>query len=146
MDKSIILIVAAIAVTAASPVYDFHSHAAYHSLPHLYHAAHVEVPPTPEAPHKHIQYQGYYVTVLFALVAIARAGVIVPAHPVVAHPVVAHRVVAPVHTVSHSAVIHPAPVVHAPVVHAAPIVHAPVVHAAPIVPVVKHAPLIAVHH
>ncbi|KAF9412579.1 hypothetical protein HW555_008942 [Spodoptera exigua] len=81
---------------------------------------------------------GQRLAVFFAFLAIAHAGVIAPVVP--AHPVVAHHVVAPVHTVSHTAVVHPAPLVHARVVHA------PVVHAAPVVPVVRHAPLIAVHH
>ncbi|PZC75710.1 hypothetical protein B5X24_HaOG205742 [Helicoverpa armigera] len=75
----------------------------------------------------------FKLTLFFAFLAVAHAGIIAPVVP--AHPVVAHHVVAPVHAVSHSAVVHPAP-----------IVHAPVVHAAPIVPVVRHSPLIAVHH
>ncbi|CAF4899781.1 unnamed protein product [Pieris macdunnoughi] len=82
--------------------------------------------------------------VLFALVAVASAGVIAPIVPV-AHPVVHH--VAPVVPVAsvHSAVVHHRPIVHAPLVHA-PLVHAPLVHAAPVVPIVKHHSPILLHH
>ncbi|CAG4966945.1 unnamed protein product [Parnassius apollo] len=75
----------------------------------------------------------FKLTILLALIAFTQAGIIAPVVPV-AHPVVAHHVIA--HPVVH----------HRTLVPAAPIVHAPVVHAAPIVPVVKHAPVIAVHH
>ncbi|XP_031770458.1 uncharacterized protein LOC116413740 [Galleria mellonella] len=74
----------------------------------------------------------FKLTVFLAIIAFAQAGIVAPvvpvAHPVVAHPVVAQPVVA--HSV---AVPHP-------------VVAAPLVHAAPVVPVVRHAPIIAVHH
>ncbi|XP_049871144.1 larval/pupal cuticle protein H1C-like [Pectinophora gossypiella] len=81
----------------------------------------------------------FKVVIFLAMLAFAYGGVIAPVVPVahVAHPVVAHPV----------AVSHTSSVVHHPVrlVHAAPVVHAPLVHA-PVVPVVRHAPIIAVHH
>lgn len=73
--------------------------------------------------------------VLFALVAVASAGVVVPVVPV------AHSSSSIVRT----SVVHGHPVVAAPLVHApvVPVVrHAPLVHAAPVVPVVRHAPLV----
>lgn len=76
----------------------------------------------------------YFQAVFLAIVAFAHAGIIAPVVPV-AHPVVAPVAVAHPVAVSHS-VVHPAPIVH----------HAPLIHAAPIVPVVRHAPIIAVHH
>lgn len=80
-------------------------------------------------------------TVLVAIIAYAQAGLVYPvAHPVVAHPVAVSHSSSVVHHPVVARVVHPAPYVHAPIVHHAPLVHAPVV------PIVRHAPIFAVHH
>ncbi|KPJ14236.1 hypothetical protein RR48_06986 [Papilio machaon] len=103
-----------------------------HAFIHALMTAKPEEKKKPEAPAPTVL--PYYMTILLAIIAYTQAGIIAP----VVHPVVAHPVVHSVHSVH--------PVVHPVVHHAAPIVHAPVVHAAPIVPIVKHTPVIAVHH